>query len=97
MLSEGGGSNGRSTGPSDDSIARSCRGVYGRGVCTEAALNGIAERIVVKQTGHKHEGIVRSDINEASFSRTMGQGIDSFKGGRHLAAVFMARRFGLKM
>lgn len=37
------------------------------GFCTEAALNGVEERIIMRQTGHKCERVVRGYIKEAVF------------------------------
>lgn len=42
------------------------------GFCTEAALNDVEERVIMKQTGHKHERVVRGYIKEASVFQNNG-------------------------
>ena len=48
------------------------------GFCTEAALNGVEERLIMKQTGHQTAEVVRGYIREANVFENNGAEIVSF-------------------
>jgi len=48
------------------------------GFCTEAALQGVEERVIMKQTGHKCERVVRGYIRESSVFQNNGAAQVSF-------------------